>query len=191
MTSKSLARVTVALLAAGLVAQVLMQRADADVSSESRRAAIARLDSGIPLPASRLAVLASLHERNAVRTAAPSAAASDVFGTGCHLLIFFHSNCEYCRSMAPKWAGIDSLLLGAHPAAVSWISVTPADTGALAYLQRYSLAGSSFGFTSRSESRSFGVMGWPMVVLVAEGRIVVPEGEWAPRDLQQAGHACP
>ncbi len=113
-----------------------------------------------------------------------------LFGHGCRVLVFFDSRCEYCKSIAPRWAGIDTIHLGGSAAPVSWVAVSADDSGAAQFVERHSLSRPWFRFVSREDRRSFGIRGWPKLIVVQDGVVTHGELPWTPARIDSAGTSC-
>lgn len=93
----------------------------------------------------------------------------DVFQEGCRVAIFFASNCPYCEAMAPRWAGRTKVEVDGDSVEVVWVSVSPADTGAAAFMERWSLPTDWYVLESRAERHRLGILSVPTLFLIRDG----------------------
>lgn len=81
-------------------------------------------------------------------------------------------------------------MLGDTPAQVMWIDVATTDSGAAEFVNANNLPLPWYEFVSRDERRSFGISGWPTVVLINDGLVSQVELPWRPEQILEADTRC-
>ena len=109
----------------------------------------------------------------------------------CRLLIFFESSCPACELIAPDWEEQELLHIGeAGRAQVTWITVSPEDTGARRFLDVHGLARPGLSLTSSSAWEALGITHWPMMYLVDGQGTVLASPQGRPTEIVGSLPSC-
>ncbi|MBT8395453.1 MAG: hypothetical protein HKO65_10645 [Gemmatimonadetes bacterium] len=112
----------------------------------------------------------------------------DAVSDRCTIMIFFDSDCTFCRQVAEEWRGVREVKYEGLTVPVKWTSVWANDLGAAQFVEQYGLPSPWYSMRGREDRMAFGITEWPKLYLLApEG---VFEGELA-RDVPPDGTAPP
>lgn len=94
---------------------------------------------------------------------------AEVAGGGCAVVLFFASTCSVTPKISPLWKGVEKIVRGDRSAAIAWISVNVADSGAEAFMRNEGLPGEPLFVQSSEDLRYLGVTGYPVAYLIGPG----------------------
>jgi hypothetical protein len=111
-------------------------------------------------------------------------------GTGCAILVFFQSGCRACAALAPHWGSTKSLLAGHDSLPVYWVSVSPDDPKAEAFVNDFKLAPRYVEAVKGKDMVDLGVVQYPAVYIVKDGRVLVRKPGLYPEDIVKRPGGC-
>jgi hypothetical protein len=90
-------------------------------------------------------------------------------GAGCGIVHFFTSTCPSCRSYAPQWTGVDTLVTtSGQRLPIAWIGLK-SDVDADFFLSEFEIGGSHYIVKSLRDYAALGVAGTPRLYVINRG----------------------
>lgn len=129
----------------------------------------------------------SVH-RSGRETVAGTANLSEVIGDRCTILIFFQSDCLYCRQVAEVWQGTHEVEFGKVTIPVKWVAVDRNDPGATRLVSQFDLTSPWYSIRGREDRMALGVAAWPKLLLFAPQGLFLEE---LARDIPSGSTALP
>lgn len=89
----------------------------------------------------------------------------------CQLVAFFDSECPICEQIAFDWRGLRYVVIGEDTLRISWVAISPTDTGASLFMHRNNLGDDWLTLQSDEDRAALGVFGTPLLYAVGPGLV--------------------